>query len=237
MADIRHQSHINYKILLDIAENIHTVVNQEALRAILKILKLEKEFPGIIKEHLFDHIDILADSARIGKYPLNNWLLPEGKKADKKTNYRSIQNHIDQENQGIAADHESGRPPRLHAACRLMMDHVRKTENIKHPKDEQGVADSITLGGFESLIKESYKNRGRSVLEATSMLNIEAAELSELFFKKKWYGKEFTSEDVKSEAGDILNFLTFILQSYNLSLNDAMEDNIGKLYDRKWLKR
>ncbi len=93
----------------------------------------------------------------------------------------------------------------------------------------------MTLEEFDTYIAEAYLNRNRNVLEAASMLHVEAAELSELFLKEKWYNKKFTNNDLLSEAGDILNFLTYILATQDLSLEDAMENNITKLKERNWL--
>lgn len=117
-------------------EDVYGSLELEAVLAIEKIIKLEEEFPGLVQHEMLDHLDILADSARKGKYPLNNWLDRNGKKTSRKVNYKSIQNHIDQENEGIEEDHESGRPPRLHAACRLMMDHCRKRRNLINDEDK-----------------------------------------------------------------------------------------------------
>lgn len=89
---------------------------------------------------------------------------------------------------------------------------------------------------FEGYIKEAYEGRNRNVIQATGMLQCEAAELAELYLKEYWYNKEFTREDVVSEAGDILNFLTFILQFHNLTLEDAMLNNVLKLKERGWVK-
>lgn len=88
---------------------------------------------------------------------------------------------------------------------------------------------------FHASILTAYLGRDRDVLEATAMLQIEASELSELFLKKKWYNKEFTEEELLSEAGDVLNFLTFILLQNNLTLTDAMCNNIQKLKNRGWI--
>ncbi len=93
----------------------------------------------------------------------------------------------------------------------------------------------MTLEEFDECITEVYLNRNRNVLEATAMLQIEASELSELYLKDKWYNKKFTDNDLLSEAGDILNFLTYILSTRDLSLEQAMENNISKLIERGWL--
>lgn len=109
----------------------------EAFKSILKIIDLEMNYPGIIQCELLDHIDILADSAKVGKYQLNNWLTPNGRKCSRKENYESINRHIKESiSDKNYLDKESNRPPRLHAAIRLMMDHTRIQRGIKHDADK-----------------------------------------------------------------------------------------------------
>ena len=120
---------------------IDCLINQrysnEAICSIKMILDVEEEFPGLIQSELFDFIEILADSARTGKYSLNNWLEPNGRKCDRKTNYESITRHVEQAKlDRDEKDKDSGRPPSLHAACRLMMDNVRISRGIKHEDDK-----------------------------------------------------------------------------------------------------
>lgn len=100
----------------------------------------------------------------------------------------------------------------------------RIIKEYKYPLDE-----------FQKTIKEAYKDRNRDVIEATGMLQCEAAELAEIFLKAKWYNKNISRNQIISEAGDILNFLVFILQSQGLTLEQAMENNIHKLKERGWL--
>lgn len=93
----------------------------------------------------------------------------------------------------------------------------------------------MNIKSYTEHVQDAYKHTNRSVLEASAMLQIEASELSELFLKGKWYGKVFNCEQILSEAGDILNFLTFILSECGLSLEQAMDNNIIKLKDREWI--
>lgn len=94
----------------------------------------------------------------------------------------------------------------------------------------------MTNKEFLNIIRSVYQNRYRNVLEASAHLQVEASELSELFLKRKWYNKEFSNQDLLSEAGDILNFLTYILDSNGLSLEEAMINNKQKLIDRGYIK-
>lgn len=116
-----------------------SMLSTDAVALINKIVAIEFEFPGLVKAEFLDFLDVFADSARVGKYPLNNWLEPNGRKADKVNNYSSIGRHIEQEKAGIKADHDSGRPPKLHAIARLSMDHVRDSRGVIHPLDNTGI--------------------------------------------------------------------------------------------------
>lgn len=144
-------------------EEIYGTLELEAVLAIEKIIKLEQEFPGIVQVRLLDHIDILADSARKGKYPLNNWLEPNGRGTSKISNYKSIGHHIlEQLRSPNARDKDSGRPPRLHAAIRLMMEHTRDSKGIVNPEDSTGsVSDEVVedmAQYLDRLDREDYDN-------------------------------------------------------------------------------
>lgn len=89
---------------------------------------------------------------------------------------------------------------------------------------------------YQRMIIEVYSDRKRDVLEAAAHLQVEAGELAELFLKRKWYKRKFNDNDLLSEAGDVLNFLTYILSYHDLTLEDAMDSNIYKLKERGWLK-
>lgn len=93
----------------------------------------------------------------------------------------------------------------------------------------------MTTKEYEEYIRLAYKGRNRDVVQATGMLQCEAAELAELFLKNRWYAKEITGDAILSEAGDILNFLTFILRQSGFTLEDAMINNVGKLKERGWI--
>jgi hypothetical protein len=112
-------------------------LTNSALAAIEKIVRLDQEFPGIVLPQLLDHIDILADSARKGKYPLNNWLEEGGRGCSTEHNFKSIGHHILERliNGPDFVDSDSKRPPILHAAVRLMMAHTRNELKIIHPED------------------------------------------------------------------------------------------------------
>lgn len=94
--------------------------------------------------------------------------------------------------------------------------------------------EDITVS-FSRVIDEAYKSRNVDVIEATGHLQCEASELAELYLKNRWYNKRFTSEDILSEAGDILNFLTLILNKSDLTLEDAIKNNVNKLKKRGWI--
>ena len=104
---------------------------------------------------------------------------------------------------------------------------------------------TVTITEFEDYIEKAYKKRydeSNNQAEETALLmgmavglQCEAAELAELVHKENWYNKKYTQQDVASEAGDVLNFLTVILQYHGLTLKDAIENNVDKLIDRKWV--
>lgn len=108
-----------------------------------------------------------------------------------------------------------------------------KIESNQINQEIYDLGQSVTL--FNSAIKKAYDGRSRPMMEAANMLQCEAAELAEIFLKYQWYHKEYTDTEVLSEAGDILNFLTYILQCGGFTLEDAMNNNISKLKERGWI--
>lgn len=94
----------------------------------------------------------------------------------------------------------------------------------------------MNIQEFEDKILEAYVKQDRSKLWLSACLMQEAGELAELEIKFDGYGKVYELQKVVDEAGDVLNFLTAILQSHGLSLEDAMEYNISKLKTRGWIK-
>lgn len=93
----------------------------------------------------------------------------------------------------------------------------------------------MILYRWEQIIESAYKDRNRSNLWLTSALQCETSELAELVVKSDGYGVPYDKEQICSEAGDVLNFLTAILQANNLTLEDAMKHNTKKLYARGWI--
>ncbi len=90
---------------------------------------------------------------------------------------------------------------------------------------------------FEDKIKEAYSHgQPRDLMGMLVGLQCEVAELAELHHKAEWYGKTYDLNRIRSEAGDILNFLTIIIQQYNFTLEDIMQDNLYKLKGRGWIK-
>lgn len=114
-------------------EDIYGSLELDAVLAIEKIIKLEQEFPGLVHPRLLDHLDVLADSARSGKYGLNSWRDPGVFKH--KDNYASIGRHVAEGYSGKLKDDESGRNPELHGAVRLMMSHTLKCLNQDKDKE------------------------------------------------------------------------------------------------------
>jgi hypothetical protein len=79
---------------------------------------------------LFDHVQILVNSFKSGKYPMNNWLERNGKGCDNKSMYASIFRHVSAASNGIKLDKDSKMDHRLHAAIRLMMDYTRDQKGL-----------------------------------------------------------------------------------------------------------
>ena len=88
---------------------------------------------------------------------------------------------------------------------------------------------------FNDIIKEAYQDTGRSDIWLACALQVEAAELAELIMKKHGYGTPFDQDDLKSEAGDVLNFVGAILWKHGLTIEDAMKSNEQKLRKRGWI--
>ena len=93
----------------------------------------------------------------------------------------------------------------------------------------------MNINEFEELIYRSYEGRHRTDLWLACALQVEASELAEHIMKFEGYKKLYDRESIESEAGDILNFLTAILQSHNIKLEDVMMNNSKKLKDRGWV--
>lgn len=88
---------------------------------------------------------------------------------------------------------------------------------------------------FNEVIERAYKDTGRSDLWLACALQIEAAELADLIMKKHGYQKEYSDEELLSEAGDTINFLAALLWKHGYTLEDAMRNNEAKLKERGWI--
>ena len=60
----------------------------------------------------------------------------------------------------------------------------------------------------------------------------ETGELSELYKKEYFHGKEIKGDDLISEIGDVLFYLTYIIKNEGLSLEAVMSYNMKKLENR-----
>lgn len=89
---------------------------------------------------------------------------------------------------------------------------------------------------WEETIQEAYKDTGRSNLWLAACLMQESGELAEFIIKKDGYRKIYNPQGILSEAGDVLNFLTAILQTHGYTLEDAIENNTKKLRERGWIR-
>lgn len=92
------------------------------------------------------------------------------------------------------------------------------------------------MGEWEKIVKKAYLHTSRTDLWLVACLMQEAGELAELVIKRDGYKKKYRRIELLSEAGDVLNFLTAILQSHELTIEDAMKHNAAKLRERGWIK-
>jgi len=93
----------------------------------------------------------------------------------------------------------------------------------------------MNINRWEAIIKEAYRTQDRTNIWLSAALQCEASELADLVVKSDGYGIPYDLEKVRSEAGDVLNFLTAFLQAHGLTLEDAMKHNTRKLYARGWI--
>lgn len=95
--------------------------------------------------------------------------------------------------------------------------------------------DENVLKYWEMTIKDAYKTTNRSKLWLVACLMQEAGELAEHVIKYDGYEKKYTRSQLLGEAGDVINFLTAILQQHELTLSDAIKHNQAKLKERGWI--
>lgn len=86
---------------------------------------------------LDDFKQVLIQAAQSGKYQVNNWLEPDGKKQSRRENFNSIMHHLVADMLGEEIDKDSGLPHLLMAQCRIGMAHTRRKRSIVHPLDKQ----------------------------------------------------------------------------------------------------
>lgn len=63
-------------------------------------------------------------------------------------------------------------------------------------------------------------------------LATESGEILDAYKKSRFYGRELNKQNVKEEIGDVLWYLSILMDSVNYTLEDAMSDNINKLSKR-----
>ena len=60
----------------------------------------------------------------------------------------------------------------------------------------------------------------------------EAGEVSELIKKHLLHGKPLSRDDLRKELGDVLWYFFHALNTFDMSLEEVMEENVRKLCDR-----
>lgn len=84
---------------------------------------------GLWQPEFYDVIKVLEMGAK--KHGANNWLDPNGKKADHKSMHDSMFHHLAESFSGSRKDTESGLDPLLHLACRALMSYTRKKRGLE----------------------------------------------------------------------------------------------------------
>ena len=67
------------------------------------------------------------------------------------------------------------------------------------------------------------------VIIAALKLNSESGELSDSIVKHLCYGQQLDTENIKEECGDLLWYISLILEKLNTTMEECMVDNIEKL--------
>lgn len=94
----------------------------------------------------------------------------------------------------------------------------------------------LRLETYQRDVKEVHSKQNRTDPQLATWLMTEAAEVADLIHKNDVYNRSFSVEELLSELGDVLHFVTIIGQRYGFSLIDIMEDNVDKLIERGWLE-
>lgn len=95
------------------------------------------------------------------------------------------------------------------------------------------------LGTYRNFIRLSDKTRkyreDKKLLHYVSGLSSECGEVCSLFQKEIYTNGRVksTKENLKSELGDILWYVTAIADYNNISLEDILEDNMNKIINRE----
>lgn len=94
----------------------------------------------------------------------------------------------------------------------------------------------MTLQEFREIVRQAQEGQGRTNLQLSTWLMVEASELSDHILKEEVYDRKVDADELIKEIGDVLHFLEILAQRYNLTLEDAMIHNKIKLQARGWIK-
>ena len=93
----------------------------------------------------------------------------------------------------------------------------------------------MTPNKYQELAKRTAPDYG-SYKENSSYyyigLNGEAGEVGEILKRHLYRGEPLDFEHLKDELGDVLWYLTMLIDQYGFKLEDIMEENINKLANR-----
>ena len=95
------------------------------------VFKLAWDSGVDVPKEMFDFINVMTHSARSGKYPANNWLLPNGTNSDHRSMHASMFRHAAESSCNNRHDEQTGLDPLLHLACRALMMYTRIKRGLK----------------------------------------------------------------------------------------------------------
>lgn len=101
----------------------------------------------------------------------------------------------------------------------------------------KSIASKFTESALRTLPKGNIKTTTTHCLFG---ILTEAGELTDIFKRKQFYGKEIEISHVKEEVGDILWYLSNLSITYGFTLEEAMVKNERKLrvrYPDKFTKK
>ncbi len=85
---------------------------------------------------------------------------------------------------------------------------------------------------YDDVVQRLDKKENAQLLHAVLGISGEAGELTDAVKKSVMYGKELDVKNVKEEAGDILWYMSLLLNAIGSSFDEVMQMNHDKLEKR-----